>query len=81
MNTWYIIAVIMFPWSINPEFKINTALKFNSFEMCDRYYHTYKEGLEKGLKRNFPQIKEIDLRCVDQNTAYKMQQNMRKRGL
>ena len=61
--TWYLIAIVMFSWSATPDIKINTALSFRNFEMCDEYHNTYKESLEKGLQRAYPQALSIDIKC------------------
>ena len=79
MTAWYVIAMLMFPWSTSPKLVINMALKFNSYELCNGYVESYKESLEGGLKRGFPEVIETEIRCVDAHTALELQQNFEER--
>ena len=63
MTSWYLVAILIYPLSASPIIKINTALKFDSLEQCNTYYNTYKESLEKGLKRTFPKAKSLEIKC------------------
>lgn len=77
--TWYLIALVMFTGSDDAHLKINTALKFRSFESCQEYYNTYSEGLQDGLQRAFPNITNISIQCVDQKMALEMQKHQLER--
>ena len=52
---------------------------FNSYELCNGYVESYKESLEGGLKRGFPEVIETEIRCVDAHTALELQQNFEER--
>jgi len=78
--TWYLIAMVMYAGSTETELKINTALKFRTEEHCLEYRNTYYEGLEQGLKRHWPNITNLEIKCVDEENTLKMQEHMNKRG-
>ena len=77
--TWYVIAFVMFPWSIEPEYKINTMLRFSEFETCNEYFMQNEDALERGLRRAYPDIDKLTIRCVNADTAKRMQEDMEER--
>jgi hypothetical protein len=77
--TWYVIAFVMFPWSIEPEYKINTMLRFSNYETCNEYLTQNNDGLARGLRKAYPDIDKLTIRCVNADTARRMQEDMEER--
>ena len=78
---WFLLAFIVYAETGQMDMKLNTALKFNDLERCEAYVNEYKSILEQGLRRSFPEMKELGLRCVNEYDAAKLREKMLKRGL
>ena len=78
---WFLVAFIVYAETGQMDMKVNTALLFNSLERCKVYVERYKPILEQGLRRSFPEMKELGLRCVNEYDAAKLREKMLKRGL
>ena len=78
---WFLIAFIVYAETGQMDMKVNTALLFNSLERCKVYVERYKPILEQGLRRSFPEMKEVSLLCVSGEEAAKMREKMLKKGL
>ena len=78
---WFLVAFIVYAETGQMDMKVNTALLFNSLERCKVYVERYKPILEQGLRRSFPEMKELALRCVNEYDAAKLREKMLKRGL
>ena len=76
MLAWYLVAVVMYNWSPDYDYKIYKAEKFMSLEECKQYYETYENNLEESLKRVFPNIESLSIECIDSMTILKMQQKI-----
>ena len=78
---WFLIAFIVYAETGQMDMKLNTALKFNNLERCEIYVKEFKPILEQGLRRSFPEMKELSLLCVSGKEAAKMREKMLKKGL
>ena len=78
---WFVVAFIVYAETGQLDMKVNTALLFNSLERCKVYVERYKPILEQGLRRSFPEMKELALRCVNEYDAAKLREKMLKKGL
>ena len=78
---WFLVAFIVYAETDQMDMKVNTALLFNNLERCKVYVERYKPILEQGLRRSFPEMKELSLRCVNEYDAAKMREKMLKKGL
>ena len=78
---WFLVAFIVYAENGEMDMKVNTALLFNNLERCEVYVEKYKPILEQGLRRSFPEMKELVLRCVNEYDAAKMREKMLKKGL
>ena len=78
---WFLIAFIVYAKNNQMDMKLNTALKFNNLERCEVYVKEFKPILEQGLRRSFPEMKEISLLCVSGKEAAKLREKMLKKGL
>ena len=78
---WFLVAFIVYAENNQMDMKLNTALKFNNLERCEIYVKEFKPILEQGLRRSFPEMKELVLRCVNEYDAAKMREKMLKKGL
>ena len=78
---WFLVAFIVYAENGEMDMKVNTALLFNNLERCEVYVEKYKPILEQGLRRSFPEMKEVSLLCVSGEEAAKMREKMLKKGL
>ena len=78
---WFLVAFIVYAENNQMDMKLNTALKFNDLERCEIYVKEFKPILEQGLRRSFPEMKELSLLCVSGKEAAKMREKMLKKGL
>ena len=78
---WFLVAFIVYAETGQMDMKVNTALLFNSLERCKVYVERYKPILEQGLRRSFPEMKEMSLLCVSGKEAIKLREKMLKKGL
>ena len=78
---WFLVAFIVYAENNQMDMKLNTALKFNDLERCEIYVKEFKPILEQGLRRSFPEMKELSLLCVSGKEAVKLREKMLKKGL
>ena len=78
---WFLLAFIVYAENNQMDMKVNTALKFNNLERCEIYVKEFKPILEQGLRRSFPEMKEMSLLCVSGKEAVKLREKMLKKGL
>ena len=78
---WFLVAFIVYAENNQMDMKLNTALKFNNLERCEIYVKEFKPILEQGLRRSFPEMKEMSLLCVSGKEAVKLREKMLKKGL
>ena len=78
---WFVVAFIVYAETGQIDMKVNTALLFNNLERCAVYVEKYGPILKQGLRRSFPEMKELALRCVNEHDAAKLREKMLKRGL
>ena len=78
---WFLVAFIVYAENNQMDMKLNTALKFNNLERCEIYVKEFKPILEQGLRRSYPEMKEISLLCVSGKEAAKLREKMLKKGL
>jgi|SaaInl74LU_5_DNA_1037368.scaffolds.fasta_scaffold00443_10 hypothetical protein len=76
--TWFLVALVMFAGSEEVELKINTSLKFKNANDCKGYQTIYADGLDKGLRSAFPNITELNIQCVNNETLEEMQKQILK---
>ena len=60
-------------------FKINRDMIFNTEIECVEYLETYNQYVKAGIKRSFPNLNLLDIRCIDIETAKAMQEQMRSK--
>ena len=73
---WFLVAFIVYAETGQMDMKLNTALKFNDLERCEAYVNEYKSILEQGLRRSFPEMKELVFRCVSGEEAGELRKKM-----
>ena len=78
---WFLVTFIVYAETGQMDMKLNTALKFNDLERCEIYVKEFKPILEQGLRRSFPEMKEVSLLCVSGKEAAKLREKMLKKGL
>ena len=76
---WFLVAALVLPGTSIVSFKINQFSKFNTKEECVDYLKTYNQYIKAGLRLKFPNMKVTDIKCIDIDTAIKMQNEMLKR--
>ena len=76
---WFLIAALTYPNTDLISFKINQNLIFNTKQECVEYLKTYNQYVKAGIKRSFPNLNLLDIRCIDNETALAMQEKMRSR--
>ena len=73
---WFLVAFIVYAENNQMDMKLNTALKFNNLERCEIYVKEFKPILEQGLRRSFPEMKELVFRCVSGEEAGELRKKM-----
>ena len=73
---WFLVAFIVYAETGQMDMKLNTALKFNDLERCEAYVNEYKSILEQGLRRSFPEMKELVFRCGSGEEAGELRKKM-----
>ena len=73
---WFLIAFIVYAETGQMDMKLNTALIFNNLEQCKVYVEEYKPILEQGLRRSFPEMKELVFRCESGEEAGELRKKM-----
>ena len=76
---WFLIAALTYPNSDLISFKINQNLIFNTKQECVEYLKTYNQYVKAGIKSSFPNLNLLDIRCIDNESALAMQEQMRSK--
>jgi len=76
---WFLIAALSYPNTDLISFKINQNLIFNTKQECVEYLKTYNQYVKAGIKRSFPNLNLLDIRCIDNESALAMQEQMRSK--
>ena len=75
---WFLMAALVLPGTSIVSFKINQFSQFNTEQECVDYLKTYDQYVKAGLRLKFPNMKVVDIRCIDIDTALKMQKQIEK---
>ena len=75
---WFLMAALVLPGTNIVSFKINQFSQFKTEQECVDYLKTYDKYVNAGLKLKFPNMKVVDIRCIDIDTALKMQKQIEK---
>ena len=76
---WFLIAALSYPNSDLINFKINRQVIFNTKQECVEYLKTYDQYVKAGIKLRFPDMNLLEIRCIDNETALEMQEQMRSK--
>ena len=76
---WFLIAALSYPNSDLISFKINQNMIFNTQQECIEYLETYNKYVKAGIKLKFPEMNLLEIRCIDNETALAMQEQMRSK--
>ena len=76
---WFLIAALAYPNSNLISFKINQNLIFNTKQECVEYLKTYNRYVKAGIKLKFPDMNLLEIRCIDNESALAMQEQMRSK--
>ena len=76
---WFLIAALSYPNSDLISFKINQNMIFNTQQECIEYLETYNKYVKTGIKLKFPDMNLLEIRCIDNETALAMQEQMRSK--
>ena len=76
---WFLIAAMAHPNSDLISFKINQNMIFNTQQECIEYLETYNKYVKAGIKLKFPDMNLLEIRCIDNETALAMQEQMRSK--
>ena len=76
---WFLIAALTYPNTDLISFKINQNLIFNTKQECVEYLETYNKYVKATIKLKFPDMKLIDIQCIDSKSALIMQEQMRSK--
>ena len=76
---WFLIAALTYPNTDLISFKIIQNLIFNTKQECVEYLKTYNQYVKAGIKRSFPNLNLLDIRCIDNESALAMQEQMRSK--
>ena len=76
---WFLIAALSYPNSDLINFKINRQVIFNTKQECVEYLKTYDQYVKAGIKLRFPDMILLEIRCIDNETALAMQEQMRSK--
>jgi len=76
---WFLIAALSYPNSDLISFKINQNVIFNTQQECIEYLETYNKYVKAGIKLKFPDMNLLEIRCIDNETALAMQEQMRSK--
>ena len=75
---WFLMAALILPGTNIVSFKINQFSQFNTEQECVDYLKTYDKYVKAGLRLKFPNMEIAEIRCVDIDTAIKMQKHMQR---
>ena len=73
---WFLMVALANPYAETIDFKINRDMIFNTEIECVEYLETYDQYVKSGLKRSFPNLNLLDIRCIDNVSALAMQEQM-----
>ena len=76
---WFLIAALTYQNTDLISFKINQNVIFNTQQECIEYLETYNKYVKAGIKLKFPDMKLLEIRCIDNETALAMQEQMRSK--
>ena len=76
---WFLIAALTYPNTDLISFKINQKLIFNTKQECVEYLKTYNKYVKATIKLKFPDMKLVDIQCIDSKSALAMQEQMRSK--
>ena len=76
---WFLIAAMAYPNSDLISFKINQQVTFNTKQECVDYLKTYNQYVKASIKLKFPNMKLVDIQCIDSKSALAMQEQMRSK--
>ena len=76
---WFLIAALTYPNTDLISFKINQNLIFNTKQECVDYLKTYNQYVKASIKLKFPNMKLVDIQCIDSKSALAMQEQMRSK--
>ena len=76
---WFLIAALTYPNTDLISFKINQNVIFNTQQECIEYLETYDKYVKAGIKLKFPDMNLLEIRCIDNETALAMQEQMRSK--
>ena len=76
---WFLIAALTYPNTDLISFKINQNLIFNTKQECVEYLKTYNKYVKATIKLKFPNMKLVDIQCIDSKSALAMQEQMRSK--
>ena len=76
---WFLIAALAYPNSNLISFKINQNVIFNTEQECVEYLKTYNKYVKAGIKLKFPDMNLLEIRCIDNESALAMQEQMRSK--
>ena len=76
---WFLIAALTYPNTDLISFKINKNLIFNTKQECVEYLETYNKYVKATIKLKFPDMKLVDIQCIDSKSALAMQEQMRSK--
>ena len=76
---WFLIAALIHPGSDLINFKINQQVIFNTKQECVEYLKTYDKYVKAGIKLRFPNMKLVEIACIDNESALAMQEQMRSK--
>lgn len=71
---WFLVALVTYTNSPNPDLKIHGGLTFNSLQECNQYMDSFGKPLEKELYRIFPNVESHIIRCIDSENVRKMRE-------
>ena len=76
---WFLIAALTYPNTDLISFKINQNVIFNTQQECIEYLETYNKYVKAGIKLKFPEMNLLEIRCIDNESALAMQEQMRSK--
>ena len=76
---WFLIAALTYPNTDLISFKINQNLIINTKQECVDYLKTYNKYVKATIKLKFPNMKLVDIQCIDSKSALAMQEQMRSK--
>ena len=76
---WFLMAALANPYAQTIDFKINRDMIFNTEIECVEYLETYDQYVKAGIKLRFPNMKLVEIACIDNESALAMQEQMRSK--